>query len=197
MAKSMWMDPQGFWHYASKKSYWEKQNYWSHKKAWSKWEGDGSWACHTCDNYQKGIPDDYEGNYASGMECRICLVHKSHSHHMPMAERARKIQENPFLPREEARAERQKRKAKQTTKWIWDWAKGDYVEAELVEETGTIVQAAIKVEKGLISKEEFTKFVQEGPPKGKAVEEAQGVSAEVAVGTATTEGAEAPPLIKY
>ena len=50
---------------------------------------------------------------------------------------------------------------------------------------------------GLISKEEFTKFVEEGPPKGEAVEESQGVSAEVVVGTTTAEGAEATPLSKY
>ena len=119
---------------------------------------------------------------------------------MSMAERARKIQDGSFLPRDEARAERQRRKAEQSEKWVWDWAKGDYILCEAVEVPITLVQAAIKFEKGLISEEEFDEFrrmLKEGPPKGKSGEVAQGASAAVAVGTATTEGAEAPPLKKY
>ena len=117
-----------------------------------------------------------------------------------MAERARRIQDGSFLPRDEARAERQRRKAEQSEKWIWDWAKGDYILCEAVEVPITLVQAAMKFEKGLISEEEFDEFrrmLKEGPPKGKSGEVAQGASAAVAVGTATTEGAEAPPLKKY
>ena len=67
----------------------------------------------------------------------------------------------------------------------------------LVEEPITIVQAALKLEKGLITKEEFAKFVEERPQEETAVENAQGVSADDAVGTAAAEGAEAHSVDKY
>ena len=101
---------------------------------------------------------------------------------MSMAERARRIKANTFLLREEAKAERAKRKAMQTTKWEWDWAKGDYIQYTLVDEPITIVQAALKLEKGLITNGEFANFVEEGPPQGTAVEIVQGISADVAAG---------------
>ena len=103
------MTPDGFWHSETQtaKKKWAGQGNW---KDWKKWEDDGSWACHTCDTYQKGIPDDYEGNFGTDMYCRICSLHKSHSSHKLMSDRAQIIKGGTYLSRGEAKAERLKRK---------------------------------------------------------------------------------------
>ena len=49
----------------------------------------------------------------------------------------------------------------------------------------------------LITEEEFKNFVEDRPQKGSAVENAQGVSADVAAGAATAEVAEVHAVDKY
>ena len=136
-----WMTADGFGHSANKpKTKWSGQSEWN---KWSQWETeDNSWACHKCDPFEKGVTDTDEGMLGYEDYCRARHIHKGSSHHMLMAVRANMIKAGTFMSREEARAARLQRL--NTTKWIWDWDKGDYVEVELVEEPITIVQAAIK-----------------------------------------------------
>ena len=106
-----WMSADGFWHKSKpeEKQWWKSQkknNYW---KRWNYWGNeDGSWACHDCDTYQKGVEDAYEGRGVNENYCRICHVHKGRSHHILMSERASSIAAGTFLPRDEA--EQQERK---------------------------------------------------------------------------------------
>ena len=87
------------------------------------------------------------------MYCRICSVHKSHSHHKLMSDRAQMIKYGTYLSRDEANAERLKRKEMNGPKslkidaWVWDWNQAQYVEYELVEEpiTDNELQALISV----------------------------------------------------
>ena len=56
-----------------------------------------------------GVVDTYKGMTAEETHCNICHVHKGRSHSMPMAERARRIKAETYLPKAEARAAREER----------------------------------------------------------------------------------------
>ena len=73
---------------------------------WANWDGSGDWACHTCDPYQRGQIDTYEGNYGTDKWCRGCGGPKGDTQHMLMSVRREKIQAGSFLTRDEARARR-------------------------------------------------------------------------------------------
>ena len=115
------------------------------------------------------------------------------------------IKDGTYLSRDEAKAERLKRKEMNGPKsskiegWVWDWIQGQYVEYELVEEPITdnelkalisVREAALKWGKGERNEDEFKKLL-EGPPQEIAGVAAQGLSAEDAAGAAATTGAEA------
>ena len=80
---------------------------------WANWSEenkcDGSWACHTCDTFQVGQVDSYEGNYGNDKYCRVCGEHKGDAHHMLMSVRAGKIKAGTYSAREKATALRVQR----------------------------------------------------------------------------------------
>ena len=112
MAKEYWMSADGFWHQYKPKEeqVWKSEKYHNYWKNWKGWgDDDGSWGCHECDTFQIGVVDTYKGMTADETHCNICHVHKGRSHSMPMAERARRIKAETYLPKEEARVARQER----------------------------------------------------------------------------------------
>ena len=124
----------GYWHKLKKQ--------WSgDQKNWANWPvtvgSDGAWACHTCDTFQVGQVDSYEGNYGSDKYCRLCGEHKGDAHHMLMPVRAGKIQAGTYLARDDARALRiQRKEGVQESgkgKGLWGYDnKGKLVRADVV-----------------------------------------------------------------
>ena len=113
MAKHKFLFVDGW---TTRQKAWPKHS-WTWDK-WANWQGtksEADWACHICDSYEKGKTDTYEGNYGSEKYCRECGGHKGVTNHMTMAERWQKIAANTFLPREEAKAERVRRKENSDT----------------------------------------------------------------------------------
>ena len=159
----------GYWHKLKKK--------WSGDQAnWANWpekKSEADWACHICDSFEKGKADTYEGNYGSEKYCRECGGHKGVTNHMTMAERWEKIAANSFLPREEAKAERVRRKenndAGTAPGVVRRWGRvdangGEQAKNEAIRDhKAQILDLQLS---GEITLEEAARRIQEGPPMG-------------------------------
>ena len=179
--------------------YWHKlKNKWSGDQAnWANWpatKSEADWACHLCDSYEMGKADTYEGNYGSEKYCRDCGGHKGVTNHMTMAERWEKIAANSFLPREEAKAERVRRKenndAGTAPGVVRRWGRvdangGEQAKNEAIRDhKAQILDLQLS---GEITLEEAARRIQEGPPMGT-----KGVTATGAADGSVAQGATDP-----